>query len=458
MTTVTTRSPDEQPGQDEWAGQDPTEAADTSAGEDGPAPWGAEGPDGPSVDGPSAEGGPSVASGPRRSAVAGRANHYELLQREGAFAWRLLGIGLVVASALYLVLQVRFITMAAVLGFAVVALLWPLVRWLRAHKVPSVLAALLSVVLFLGFFAGLLFFVVAEVIDSWPAMVRSVTGAIETATEWFEEGVFGVDTANIQDMLGNVQDQLGEVLGGVGQAAAVGLTAVGNFATVLLIAIFFAIFALTSGDKLWEQFVASLRPDYQAPAHVAFKAAMKTTGNWFYASTVTGLVDGLLIGLGLAILNVPLAVPIGALTFIMGYVPLVGATIAGAIAVLVTFFSGGLTAAIWALLIVLLVQQIEGNVLAPLLMARAVRFHPLITLLLTTGAGFAFGLVGLFLAVPVAGAITASVIAWRRKIREQQKAAMDAEAHQDGAGAGRERVDLPGAVVPEAEHGTRPTP
>lgn len=364
----------------------------------------------------------------------------QILEREGTIAWRLLGIGLVVAGAIYLAMQIQFIVMAVVLGFAMVSLLWPLAKWLRAHKIPAVFASLLSVLLFLGFFAGIVVFVVTEVIDSWPDMVRSVTGAIESGTEWLEGGPFGLDTATVQEWLNEVQNQLGNVLSSVGQAATTGITLVGNFATVLLIAVFFTIFALTSGDKLWAQLVSALQPDYQAPAHAAFKATMKTTGNWFYASTVTGLVDGLFIGVGLTILSVPLAIPIGALTFIMGYIPLVGATLAGALAVMVAFFSGGLSTAIWALLIVLLVQQIEGNVLAPLLMARAVSFHPLITLVLTTGAGIAFGLVGLFLAVPITGAITAAVIAWRRKAREQ-----------DAASAGKRRPSIPGATVPDVD-------
>jgi putative heme transporter len=369
----------------------------------------------------------------------------EFLQREGAVAWRLLGVGLVVAAAIYLALQIQFIVMAVVLGFAMVSLLWPLAKLLRSFKIPAVFASLISVLVFLGFFSGIVFFVVYEVIDSWDDMVRSVTGAFEEATEWFEEGPFGLDTANIQDVLDDVQDQLGDVLSGVGQAAATGLTLVGNFAAVLLIAIFFTIFALTSGDKLWEQFVGTLRAEHRAPAHVAFKASMKATGNWFYASTVTGLVDGFFIAVGLTILNVPLAIPIGALTFVMGYVPLVGATLAGAFAVLVAFFSGGLSIAIWALLIVLAVQQIEGNLLSPLLMSRAVRFHPLLTLVITTGAGFAFGLVGLFLAIPVAGAITAAVIGWRRKVREQEEAREGEKEHREG------RVAMPGADVPDVD-------
>jgi predicted PurR-regulated permease PerM len=151
---------------------------------------------------------------------------------------------------------------------------------------------------------------------------------------------------------------------------------------------------------------------------------MQAAGSWFYAATLTGLVDGILIGVGLWLLGVPLYVPIGALTFVLAYVPLVGATIAGVVAVLVSLFAGGLTTALWTLLLVLAVQQIEGNVLSPLLLSRALNFHPLVMLILTTAAAAAFGLVGLFLAIPVTGAISAAVIAYRRALAGPETAAV----------------------------------
>ncbi|PSL03742.1 putative PurR-regulated permease PerM [Haloactinopolyspora alba] len=342
------------------------------------------------------------------------------LRDEAIIAGRLLVIGLAVAAAIWLAMQIQFIAVAVMLGFAEVALLWPLARWLRRRRVPAVLAAMFCVLLFLAFFAGLVVFVITEVVNSWPSMVRAITGSVTEINEWLEQGPFGMDTQNVQDLLDDLRSRLGDVLGNITSAAATGLSVVGNFVTVILIATFFAIFALTSGDKLWNQFLQALEPRHRVPADASFRAAMKTAGNWFYASTMTGLVDGTLIGIGLLILDVPLAVPIGALTFLMAYVPLVGATLAGAVAVLVALFSGGFGTAVWALVIVIVVQQVEGNVLAPLLMSRALNFHPLIVLVLTTGAAAAFGLVGLFLAVPVTGAIASAVLAWRRSKRSQR--------------------------------------
>lgn len=356
------------------------------------------------------------------SAPPGRRPDPDWLRPESIIALRLLIIGLAVAAAMWLVLQVQFIATAVVLGFAEVALLWPLARGLRRRRVPAVLAALICVLLFLAFFAGLLVFVITEVADSWPRMVNAITGSVNEVNDWLESGPFGMDTQSVQELLGELQSRLDSLLGGVTSAAVGGLSLVGNLVTVILIATFFAIFALTSGDKLWRQFVGVLAPAHRDPADAAFRASMRTAGNWFYASTLTGLVDGVLIGVGLLILDVPLAVPIGALTFIMAYIPLVGATLAGAVAVLVALFSGGFSTAIWALVIVVVVQQIEGNVLSPLLMSRALNFHPVVTLILTTAAAAAFGLVGLFLAVPVTGAIVAAVIAWRKVTRARDLA------------------------------------
>ena len=251
------------------------------------------------------------------------------LDRQAAIAGRLLVLGLAISAAIWLALQVRFISMAVVLGFAEVSLLWPAVKWLRARRVPQAIAAILCVVGFLAVFIGLLAFVVSEVVQSSPRLADAVSGAFTDILGWIRSGPFGVDTDAVQDVLDELQSSVGDYVGNLGAGVATGLSVVGNVLTVLLIATFFAIFALSSGDRLWAQFASTLTVDRRRPATAAFQASMKAAGNWFYASTVTGIVDGFLIGLGLTILDVPLAVPIGALTFVLAYIPLVGATIAG---------------------------------------------------------------------------------------------------------------------------------
>ncbi|MGY1725182.1 AI-2E family transporter [Blastococcus sp. SYSU DS0533] len=381
------------------------------------------------------------------------------LQREAMIAGRALVIGLAALGLVWLVLQVQFVAAAAMLGIAQVAMLWPIASWLRRHGVPAVLAAILCVVGYLAFFVSVLTFLVLQLIEAWPGLVAASVDAVNSTTEWVQARTEDLDNAGLDQVLQQLESSVGSAATGLGGAAAQGLNAVGNITTVLLIALFFTLFALTSGDRLWRQFVRALPVEYRSPTDAAFRAGLRTAGAWFYASTATGLVDGVLIGFGLWLLDVPLALPIGALTFLLGYVPLVGATIAGAVAVAVAGVTNGWSTALWALLIVAVVQQVEGNVLAPLLLSRAISFHPLVVLLLTTGAASAFGLLGLFVAVPVAGVLAAAVQGWRRQVGRQaprppedgEAAADEAPAHppteERGDGPGREHA-RPGTPAP----------
>ncbi|SNR87717.1 AI-2E family transporter [Blastococcus mobilis] len=329
-------------------------------------------------------------------------------------AVRFLVILIAVGAVVWMALQVTLVVTAAVLGFAVVSMLWPMVRWLRNLRVPPVLAAIVCVLLLLGAFAVLCYFVVSQIVANIPALVDAGASLVDSFTTWAADLPLTDDSPLAREALAQLEATVGAVLSGLGSGLFAGLGALGDFATVLGVAIFFAIFALTGGDKLWRQFCGLLPEDTRKPATDSFRAVMTTTGGWFYASTLTGLIDGVLIGAGLLVLGVPLAVPIAALTFVLGYIPLVGATLAGVAAVGVAFVAGGWGTAIWALVIVLAVQQLEGNVLSPLLMSRAVDFPPLVTLLLTTTAGLAFGIAGLFLAVPVVGAIVAAATTYHR--------------------------------------------
>ncbi|WP_448608677.1 AI-2E family transporter [Geodermatophilus sp. URMC 60] len=403
----------------------------------------------------------------RRNATPPPVGRATLLQREATVAGRALVIGLTAVGAIWLVLQVQFIAAATMLGLAQVAMLWPIARWLRQRGVPAVLAAILCVLAYLAFFVSVLVFLVLQLIGAWPGLVAAGIEAVDSITAWVQDRTDDLDNAGLDQVIDQLEASVGAAMSGLGGAAAQGLNAVGNVATVLVIALFFTLFALTSGDRLWRRFVGVLPAEYRVPTDAAFRAGMRTAGAWFYAATATGLIDGVLIGFGLWLLDVPLALPIGALTFLFGYVPLVGATIAGAVAIAVAGVTGGWTTALWALLIVVVVQQIEGNVLAPLLLSRAISLHPLVVLLLTTTAAAAFGLLGLFVAVPVTGVLAAAVLAWRRAAAESPDDLDDADDPDDaddastavgadqghGAGATRQQPRISVRTRPPADAG-----
>ncbi len=375
------------------------------------------------------------------------------LRAEATIALRLLILAAAFVVAIWMVLQIQLVAVAAFIAFAHVALLWPVVRVLR-RALPRVVASLLAVTAYLAAFGGLVFFVARRVVNTGPDLLNAVIGGIESVSEVAVRRGWQVP----QDVVNNLTDQLRDIVASIASFALTGLSAAGNLITVLVIATFATIFALTSGDDLWRSALRLFPTRRRAAADAALRQGFATARWWLLASTVTGLVNGSLIGAGLWLLGVPLAVAIGAATFVLGYIPMIGATLAGVVAVIVALFVGGVQTALWALLLVLAVQQIEGNVLSPLLLSRAVQFHPVVTLLLSTSGGLAFGILGLFLAVPVPGILPAVTTTWRR-VGVSAAAPFDEGGDQTGQDfgddptAGADGSDGPGPVGATRGHG-----
>jgi putative heme transporter len=342
----------------------------------------------------------------RRAAPCPRAvDRYPLIDRVTALSGRLLVIGTGVAALLWVVHELQFIVLAVVLGLAQVAVLRPVVEWLRRHRIPRPIAAFAAVGV-VGTMATLLVTVaVREVMHSVPAMRTAWTRAA-AAVDSSDGGVLG----GLRDHGGALLSRVG---GGLGASALEGVSFLGSMLTMLVASVVFALFALISGPSLWRSLIALAPPRRRASVQAAGEEALRVTGAWFYASSITGLVDGLAIGLGMALMRLPLAGTVALLTFLLSYVPMVGATIAGLIAVVIAFVFGGPGAALVVAIIVLVVQQVESHVLSPLLMSRASRMHPIVVLLMTMTTSVLLGLVGMILTVPIAGAVAAAVTAYR---------------------------------------------
>ena len=335
------------------------------------------------------------------------------LRYESTIALRLIVLGAAFCFVMWAVLKVQIVAVGAFIGFAQVALLWPLVKAARRF-LPNIVATLLVSLTYFAAFFYLTWFVVRGLVDTLPDMVQAVVGGLQALEAFAVEQGWEASQGFIDTVTRQLQETAGSIASGIGQFAMTGVSVASTFVSILVIATFLTLFALTSGDSLWKGALSTLPRRRRPQADRAFRRAFVTARWWMFASTATGLVDGIFIGAGLWLLGVPLAVPIGAATFVLGYIPMIGATAAGILAVIVALFFGGPQTALLTVLLVLAVQQIEGNVLSPLLLSRAVSFHPVITLLLSTGAGLAFGVTGLFLAVPVAGIVVAMVTTWKR--------------------------------------------
>lgn len=331
-----------------------------------------------------------------------------LLRDEATIAGRLIILVAAVGILVWLLMQVQIVTVAAFFGMAIAAMLWPVVKWMN-NAIPKILAVLISVVLLLAVIALSLWFVGDQFFATLPDVVVMAQQGIDAAAQWLSDRSGNEFFKQAQEQ---INKSMGQIVAEAGNIAQAGVSAVSSFVTIVILAIMVMIFTLASGDTIGQGIVKAVPTRWKGKTQASGEALVKTARNWLFASIVTGLVDGIFIALGLSILKVPLAVPIGMLTFFAGFIPNIGAILAGAVAVAVALASGGLTTAIWALVVVIVVQQVEGSVLQPLLMSRAMDFPPLITLLLTTAGGLAFGLTGLILTVPLVGFAYAVIRAW----------------------------------------------
>jgi len=214
------------------------------------------------------------------------------------------------------------------------------------------------------------------------------SGALLDRLSGLAPGSDGADSAD--GMVGGLVMALPDAVGTLWQG--VGTLALGIFATVILV---------SEGPRMWQ---ASLRPlthDRRVRVGLMGGVAWRTLVAYARGTVIVALVDAVGIGVGVAVVGVPLAVPIGALVFFSSFVPLIGALVSGFAAVLVALAWGGITPALLVLAIVLVVQQLEGQVLDPLIQARMVRLHPLAVMLSITVGTLIAGLAGAMLAVPV---------------------------------------------------------
>jgi putative heme transporter len=337
------------------------------------------------------------------------------LVRAGAYAWSVIGL-LAVAYVLGVLLgRLRLLWVPFALALFPAALLAPLNRRLRALRVPAALAALILVLGLLGTIAGAIALLTPLVAAELPGLQESVVEGYAQIQAFLETGPFGLDPASIPRLIEQARQQLVEsdvvrtgVLGAAGAAAEIVAM------TVLLLVVLF--FFLKDGDRV-AVWVRDLFPERaRADVQVIGLRAWNTVGAYFRGQLFVALVDAIGIGIGLWLLGVPLVLPLAVLVFFGGLFPIVGAVLTGIIAVLVALADGGLLIALAVLGVVLAVQQLESNVLAPLVLGKAVELHPLAVLTALTAGGILLGVLGAFIAVPVAASLARAVGHLRRRV------------------------------------------
>jgi len=328
--------------------------------------------------------------------------------RTVAYCGGLLVVTAVVWVLSWVLLKVSLVTFAVIVALLLAALLDPLAR-LLCRVMPAALAALLSLLVLLGVVGGTGYLLTRRVTAQIDNVTASLTASVDRIRNWLVTGPLSLQPQQVD----HARDQ---IVSAIWSAAPNGFAAANMVLSVLtgvVIALFVLFFLIKDGKGMWHWVLDVAPARHRGRVDEAGHLAWDMTRRYVLGVVIVALIDAAVIGTGLFVIGVPLALSLTVLTFLGAFVPLLGATVSGAVAALVTLVTNGLGAALIVVGLVLLVQNLEGNLLQPLIQARTVRLHPVAVLVAVTAGFLIFGIAGAVVAVPVT-AVTYRVATYLR--------------------------------------------
>lgn len=316
---------------------------------------------------------------------------------------------LIVGAAFYVAFQALGKIWAGLLpvllALIVSTVLAPPAAWLMKHKWPRALAAATSLIGALAIVGGVFALMAPTIRAQAPHMVDQFTQGIVRLQDMLRKPPFNVRDEQLLDLVDQATEWLQKRSGDIANTVFQGISVVGTVAVTLVVMIVLTFFMVKDGQDFlpWLRNITGRRLGWHLTE--VLTRSWNTLGGFIRTQALVSMIDAVFIGLGLWLLNVPLALVLAVLTFFAGFIPIVGAFAAGFVAVVVALVAVGPTTAILTLALIVVVQQVEGNVLSPVLQSKAMNLHATIVLLAVTLGGTLFGIIGAFLAVPVAAVV-----------------------------------------------------
>ena len=333
------------------------------------------------------------------------------LGRAATRSLQVLALLAVAAAAVLAMMQLTAIVIPVLVALVLAAAISPLVSWLRRRGVPSLLATWIALLAVVAVLTGVVWAVARAVADQWDELTdQAIEGFGEFQTYLQGALPFEITEEQLRELQASAGDllQSSAVSGGV----LAGLSQTFEFVAGFFLMIVVLFFFLKDGPRIWE---FMLRPfegaRYDRGVRVG-QATITSLGGYVRGTAIVAAVDAVGIGIGLAVVGVPLVIPLSVLVFLLAFIPLVGATLAGIIAALVALVTVGPVEALIVVAIVVAVNQLEGDLLQPVVMGRSLRLHPLVILVALTAGTVLAGITGAVLAVPIAASIWRSIQVW----------------------------------------------
>ncbi|WP_026184861.1 AI-2E family transporter [Salinispora vitiensis] len=383
------------------AGTPGTTSTDAARPAPGPAP---APPPAPAVSG-------VAVSPPLHSSTTSRddADVPHALRIGAAWSWRLLAIGIVAWALLRIVGQIRIVIIPLAIALLLSALLAPAVGWLLRARFPRSLATGVVLVGGLAAVIGTLTMVVNEFIQGVPVLSEKSSQGVRQIQNWLQTGPLGLNDKQLDNYINDAEAWLNENVDGLTSGALSTAATLAEVLTGTVLVLFATFFFLRDGSRIWRFLVRIVPVNARWKIDDAGRASWQTLGAYVRATVLVAFIDALGIGIFLVIFEIPFAFPLAALIFLASFIPIIGATLSGGVAVLVALVDSGPITALIILGVVIGVQQLEGHVLQPLIMGRAVAIHPLAVIVGIAAGVVLAGITGALIAVPLIAVLNTAV-------------------------------------------------
>ncbi|WP_424183598.1 AI-2E family transporter [Actinokineospora sp. G85] len=331
------------------------------------------------------------------------------LRVSAALSWRFL----VVIGAMYAVIWLMgyFATLVVPIAIAILlsALMAPGVSALMRWRVPRGLATAIVLVGGLAILGGVLTFVVTEFISGLPDLQSQVGSSLDTVRTWLADGPLHLRQDQIQQFLTTAIDSIKNNQSEITTGALTTAATIGEILTGMLLTLFVLIFFLYDGGGIWSFLVRGVPERVRDRVDVAGRRGFSSLVSYVRATAAVAVVDAVGVGVGLWLVGVPLVVPLAALVFLTAFIPIIGALLAGSVAILIALVANGPIQALVVLAILIGVMQLESHVLQPWLLGRAVRLHPLAVVVAIAAGLVSAGIAGALLSVPLLAVLNAGI-------------------------------------------------
>ncbi|WP_327046801.1 AI-2E family transporter [Microbispora sp. NBC_01189] len=366
-----------------------------------------------------------------------------------AWSWRLLLVGAAIYVLAMIIGRISFVVLPVAVALLLAALLYPLTRRLREAGLRPIYATWITMLLGLAVIVGIGILIGTRANEEFPGLVAQIQLTARNLQGWLLHGPLHLKEAQIADIVDQLSRQVNEQRSQITSTLLTGATAFVEVLASIVLLLFVTFFLLKDGDRIWAWF---LRGFGGAAPRVdrAGRAAWVTISHYVHGTVAVAAIHGIVIGIVLAGMRVPLWAPLAVLIFFASFIPIVGILFAGVIATLVTFGSQGWVYALVFVGVLVVEQQLENHVLQPLIVGRALAFHPLAIILVLAVGGVLGGIAGAAVAVP----LTAVIYRALPELRSDRPAV---EPSGDGGDAGPPDGP-PGPAAPAPEPASEPGP